>query len=400
MTERSPRRVLGHRTIVAVLAAAVALGVLLCLAVVRPGQQHPAAATGSAQAPLRASALRLHPLRHVVAGQRVISVAASNSSVIYGTDNGGVYATSAHARLRRLTGLPSPVVKLALDPSGRWLAAASTRNELAVVDTAHPTSPVIRRHIQTITPWGDLIPLTQLAIDRTGRLVAAQTDGIGIYDLHGNRPPHWLSGETYECSGARDTAFAGNTFIAAYDACANVWNTATLRLEHQVHFPSTGNALVGHHRILFTTFSHALLLDYLHTSPLPSAAADPGQPHPTLADILTNKTISTRRSPIQPVADDGRIAAALQDARLIFWKPAAHQQPTVVPLPFPAVCPSTTTDTKGPAQFSTSVSPDHKTLAISGYCPPPGNIDNDSAEAMRLSRLSTYRYWMLTYPSP
>ncbi|MFD8219688.1 hypothetical protein ACFV2U_39890 [Streptomyces sp. NPDC059697] len=392
-SERTLGRVLGKRAVIAVLAAAVAAGVLIPLVVLRLAQGASSGSPGSAGSPQQVAAPRLHPLRQTVAGERVTSVAAGNGVVVYGTEDGGVYVTSAHAGPRRITVLAGRVVKLAFDSRGRWLAAISARSELAVVDTAHAASPVIRHRIRTDSPPGLDIPPDQLAIDPTGSRIAAQTGRIGIYDLHGNPSPHWLDG-TYECSGARDMAFVGTEFIAAFDNCANIWNASTLRMERQVYFPSTGNALVGHGRILYGTLSHALLLDYRTTSPLPSAAAAPGQPHPTLGNIIADKTISTRRSPIQPVADDGRVAAVLHDARLTFWEPASRRILTTIALPFPATCASTTKPAP-PAQFSTSFSPDHKTLVIAGFCP-PASLDSSTEEGRRHS---TYRRWMLAYPS-
>ncbi|MFF7355964.1 hypothetical protein ACFZA1_25465 [Streptomyces filipinensis] len=394
MTARAPRRAVSGRALALVLTAAVAVGVLLCLVVLRLGRDGPAHGSGSAGPPRPVSAPRLRPLPGTVAGEQVTAVAAGTGSVVYGTQNGDVYVTSAHSGPRRLTHLGSRVAKLALDPGGRWLAAVGAHSELAVVDTAHPSAPAVRRTIVTGSPLVAGIVPDQLAIDRTGRLVAAQTDEIGVYDLRGSGPPHWLEG-TYDCSGARDLAFDGPDLIASFDSCANVWNTATLRLERQVYFPGTGNALLGHGRILYGSFQHALLLDYRHTSPLPSAEAAPGQPHPTLSDVIADKTVSTRRSPIQPVADDGRVAAVLQNARLSFWEPATGRILTAVPLPFPAVCPSAVKP-RPPAGFTTSFSPDHRTLLVSGYCP-PRNMDGSTEEGRRHA---TYRRWELDYPSP
>ncbi|MFF7755430.1 hypothetical protein ACFZCP_40870 [Streptomyces sp. NPDC007971] len=73
--------------------------------------------------------------------------------------------------------------------------------------------------------------------------------------------------------------------------------------------------------IVYGTFRHALLLDHRSTSPLPSASAVPGQPRPGGGSIIADKTIGTRRGPIYPMADDGRVTTVLQDARLIFWHP-------------------------------------------------------------------------------
>ncbi|MEU6578448.1 hypothetical protein [Streptomyces sp. NPDC046805] len=383
---------LSGRVVVAVLAAAVAMGMLLSLLVLRLGNASP---DGAAGPPRPSAPPRLHPLPRTVAGQLVVTVAAGNGTVVYGTADGGVYAASTHSGPRRITGLTGRVVKLAFDRGGRWLAAASEFGQLAVVDTAHPDSRVVRRWFRTDSPYAAEIPPSQLAIDTTGTRVAAQTDDIGILDLHGSGSPHWLPGATYDCSGARDMGFVGTEFIASYDTCANVWNASTLRLERQVYFPSLGNGMVGHGRILYGTFRHALLLNYLRTSPLPSAQAAPGQPRPVLGDIIADKTVGTRRSPIQPVADAGRVAAVLQDARLFFWEPVSGRTLATVPLPFPSVCASVTKPAP-PAQFSTSFSPDHKNLVVSAFCPPP-DIDSNSEEGRRRS---TYRYWMLGYPSP
>ncbi|MGW3465654.1 hypothetical protein ACWDE9_41650, partial [Streptomyces olivaceoviridis] len=76
----------------------------------------------------------------------------------------------------------------------------------------------------------------------------------------------------------------------------------------------------------------------------------------------------------------------LQDARLIFWEPATHRTLTTVQLPFPAVCPSSQ-KLKGPPQFTTSFSPDHKTLIVTAYCPSEGG------------RTALHESWMLTYPT-
>ncbi|MGW1253968.1 hypothetical protein ACWD5Q_01980 [Streptomyces sp. NPDC002513] len=383
------------RALVAVLASAVAAGVLLSLVVVLLGRDGSHSGSVPAEPARQTAAPRLHALPRTVAGRRVTSVAAGIGSVAYGTENGDVYLSSAHSDPRRLTGLTGLVVKLAFDPGGRWLAAASTGGELAVVDTAHPSAPVVRRAVRTVVSLAaGLIVPDQLAIDRTGRLLAVQTDSIGVYDLRGSLSPHWLEG-THECSGARDLAFAGSELIAAFDSCASIWNAATLRMERQVYFPGTGNALVGHDRILYGSFSHALLLDYRRTSPLPSAAAAPGQPHPVLSAVIADKTVSTRRSPIQPVADDGRVAAVLQDARLLFWEPAARRILAVVPLPFPAVCPSTW-QFKSPAQFTTSFSPNTRTLLISGFCPPPNKDESYKEDRIH----GMYRHWEIDYPSP
>ncbi|MGW1910396.1 hypothetical protein ACWCQS_06490 [Streptomyces sp. NPDC002076] len=155
-----------------------------------------------------------------------------------------------------------------------------------------------------------------------------------------------------------------------------------------------GDALVGHGRILYGTFSHALLLDYRTTSPLPSAPVAPGQPRPTLGSIIVDKTISTRRSPIQSVADDGRVAAVLQDSHLIFWAPASRRTLAGVPLPLPAAC-LAAAKAGQPTQFTSSFSPDHKTLAPTAYCF-PADVDSNAAEGRRRS---VYRRWMLAYPS-
>ncbi|MYT33763.1 MULTISPECIES: hypothetical protein [unclassified Streptomyces] len=392
MTARTPRRPTGGRALAAVLAAAVAAGVLLSLVVLRLGQN----GSGSASPTQQVTAPRLHALPGTVAGEEVTTVAAGIGSLAYGTVNGDVYLSSGHSEPRRLTVLKGRVVKLAFDPGARWLAAASI-NELAVADTAHPATPVVHRPVRTYTPLGaGLIRPNQLAIDRTGHLLALQTDLIGVYDLHGNGSPHWLEQPYDECeAGARDLAFVGSELIAAYDNCANFFNAATLRMERQVNFPGTGNALVGHGRILYSSFTHALLLDYRRTSPLPSASAVPGQPHPVLSGVIADKTISTRHSPIQPVADDGRAAAVLQDTRLFFWEPTSHRILAVVTLPFPVICPNTTKPPL-PAQFATSFSPDHKRVLISGYCPPPPNIDGDTDEGQRHA---TYRHWEVDYPS-
>ncbi|MGQ5635836.1 MULTISPECIES: hypothetical protein [unclassified Streptomyces] len=394
MTAPSPRRAVSGRVIALVLAAAVAAGVLLSMVVLPLVRDTPADGRGSDGAPRRTVAPRPRPLPATVAGERVTAVAAGNGSVVYGTEPGNVYVTSGSSGLRRLTRLTGRVARLALDPGGRWLAAVSARDELAVVDTARPSAPAVRRTIVSDSSLGGGIVPDQLAIDRTGRLVAAQTDGIGVYDLRGSGPPHWLQG-TYDCSGARGLAFTGSELIATFDSCANIWNASTLRMERQVYFPGTGNALLGHDRILYGSFRHAMLLDYHHTSPLPSAEAAPGQPHPTRSGVIADKTVGTRRSPIQPVADDGRVAAVLQDARLYFWEPAAGRILAVVPLPFPAVCPSVWKP-RPPADFTTSFSPDHRTLLVSGYCP-PRDMDGSTEEGQRHA---TYRRWLLNYPSP
>ncbi|WEB45460.1 hypothetical protein MOV08_43390 [Streptomyces yunnanensis] len=390
MKARTPRRPTGGRALAAVLAAAAAAGVLLSLIVLRLGQD----GSGSASPAQPVTAPRLHALPGTVAGERVTTVAAGIGSVAYGTLNGDVYLSSGHSAPRRLTGLKGRVVKLAFDPGGRWLAAASL-NELAVMDTAHPSAPVAQRPVRTSIALGaGLIRPNQLAIDRTGRLVALQTDSIGVYDMHGNGSPHWLD-DTPACeAGARDLAFVGSELITALDSCAIIWNAATLRMEQQVQFPGTGISLVGHDRILYGSFTHALLLDYRRTSPLPSAATAPGQPPPVLSGTIADKTISTWHSPIQPVADDGRIAAVLQGTWLFFWEPTAHRILPVVPLPFPAFCPNTTKP-RLPAAFTTSFSPDHKRVLISGYCPPP-NMDEDTDEGQRRA---TYRHWEVDYPS-
>ncbi|MET9291050.1 hypothetical protein [Streptomyces sp. NPDC003077] len=418
MTARAPRRTLGKRTVGAVLAAAVAVGALLCVVVLRLGQ-------GDSAAPPRQSAPpRPHALPRDVAGERVTSVAAGNGGVVYGTEAGSVFVTPAHDgpndgpndglndrthddqydrthdaprdRPRRITGVDGRVVNLAFDPTGRWLAVAGARDELAVVDTAHPTSPVIRRRTRTISSLAQGIVMPdRLAVDPSGSRVAAQTDGIGVYDLRGSRPPRWLD-LSYECSSAHDMAFVGTEFVAASGTCAHVWDAATLRMRRQVVFPGTGFAAIGHDRILYGTFRHARLLDYHATSPLPSASAAPGEPRPVLGDIIADKTIGNRRSPIRPVADDGRVVAVLQDTRLIFWEPATRRTLTAVTLPFPAICPSSAKP-KIPAQFTTSFSADHKTLVISGFCPPYNNIESNSEEGRRLS---TYRRWAVAYPSP
>ncbi|MDF3300203.1 hypothetical protein [Streptomyces tropicalis] len=305
-----------------------------------------------------------------------------------------MYLSSGRSAPHRLGGLSGRVVTLAFDPDGRWLAAVSAGSELAVMDTAHPSAPVVRRAVRTVTSLGaGLIKPDRLAIDRGGRLVAAQTDSIGVYDVRGSSGPRWLAG-TYDCSGARDLAFAGGELIAAFDSCASIWNAGTLRMERQVYFPRTGNALVGHDRILYGSFSHVLLLDHRRTSPLPSADAAPGQPHPVLSGVIADKTVSTRRSPIQPVADDGRVAAVLQDARLLFWDLAAHRIRALLPLAFPATCPSETKP-RPPAVCAASFSPNHRTLLVSGYCPPP-NMDGSSEEGRRHA---TYRFWKVDYPS-
>lgn len=395
MTASRPRRAVSGRVIAFVLTAAVAVGALLSLVVLLPlGRDEPAGGHGAAGAPRQTITPRPHPLPQTVAGERVTAVAAGTGSVVYGTETGNVYVTSGHSEPRRLTRLTGRVARLAFDSGGRWLAAVSAHDELAVVDTARPSAPTVRRSIVTGSPLGVGIVPDQLAIDSAGRLVAAQTDQIGVYDLHGSSPPHWLEG-TYDCSGARDLAFTGTELIATFDSCANVWNASTLRLERQVYFPGTGNARLGHDRILYGSFRHAMLLDYHRTSPLPSAEAAPGQPRPTLSGVIADKTVSTRRSPIQPVADDGRVAAVLQNARLYFWEPAVGRILAVVPLPFPAVCPSVWKP-RPPAGFSTSFSPDHRTLLVSGYCP-PRDRDGSTEEGRRHA---TYRRWQLDYPSP
>ncbi|GHE12792.1 hypothetical protein [Streptomyces alanosinicus] len=394
MTERAPRRVLSTRAVVGVLAAAMTVGVLLVVVVQRVGRTD---SPGSAGPPQQQAAPRLHGLTRVVAGQRVTSIAAGNGSVVYGTEAGGVFVTSSAATPRRITGLPGRVVKLAFDPTGRWLAAASDRSELAVMDMAHPTAPVVRRPYQAASPVLGQYDLTlkadRLAVDSTGSHVAAQTDMIGIYDMRDSRPPRWLA-MRYECSAADDIGFVRAEFVATFDSCANVWDASTWRMERQVFFPGSGHASVGPDRLVYGTFRHAMLLDYRATSPLPSASAVPGQPHPRLSGIIADKTISTRRSPIQPVADDGHVVTVLQSARLVFWEPATHRTLTTVSLPFPAVCPSVQ-KIKGPAQFTTSFSPDHKSLVITGYCPPPDDQPNSQKDEGR----SLNGSWMLAYPT-
>ncbi|MEU9993288.1 hypothetical protein AB0E10_42405 [Streptomyces sp. NPDC048045] len=375
----------------AVLAVAVTVGVLLAVAVWRLGREE---SPGDAAPPPRATAPRLHTLPLVVAGKRVSAVAAADHAVVYGTEDGGVYTVAAPGGPARITGLDGRVVQLALDPTGRWLAAASARGELAVADTRHPSSPVLRRRLRTDAPLGLTIPADQLAIDSTGSRVAAQTAGIGVYDLHGSGSPHWLA-LRYECSGADDMAFVGTEFIAAFGSCADVWDASTLRLKRQVFFPSTGFPMVGHDRIVYGTFRHALLLDHRSTSPLPSASAVPGQPRPGVGSIIADKTIGTRRGPIYPMADDGRVTTVLQNARLIFWHPASHRVLGSVPLPFPVVCPSTVKPAP-PAQFDSSFSPGHRTLVISARCPPRDSAADNGDDKSTW----TYRRWMLTYPSP
>ncbi|MGW3466017.1 hypothetical protein ACWDE9_43650, partial [Streptomyces olivaceoviridis] len=283
MTERGLRRTLSKRAVAAVLSVAVLAGVLLSVVVPRLGV---ADSGGSAGPPQLEEPPRLHSLTQVVAGQRVTSVVAGRGSVVYATGTGGVFLATASAGPRRLMNLAGRVVKLAFDPTGRWLAAASDRSELAVVDTVHPTAPVVRRDYQSASSvWAeyDITPIApdQLAVDPTGNRVAAQTDEIGIYEMRSSRPPHWLA-MRYECSGAEDLAFVNTDFVAAFDSCANVWDAATQRMERQVFFPGTGVASVGLGRIVYGTFRHAMLLDYHATSPLPEALAVPGQPRPRL----------------------------------------------------------------------------------------------------------------------
>ncbi|WP_409468854.1 hypothetical protein [Streptomyces sp. HC307] len=391
-SERVPGRVLGKRTVITLLAVAVTAGVLIPLIVLQLAQGASDGPPGDTRLQ-QLAAPRLRPLPQTVAGERVISVAAGNNSiVVYGTEDGGIYATSAHTGPRRIIDLAGRVVKLAFDSRGRWLAAASSSSELVVVDTTHPASPVIRRRIWTSSPVARGLAPDRLAIDPTGSRVAAQTDAIGIYDLHGDASPRWL-----DEFGTDGMAFVGTEFIAASEQGVNIYNASTLRMVRQVRFPSTGRALIGNGRILYTTRSHALLLDHRTTSPLSNASAVPGQPSPRLGGIIADKTISTQPSlRLQPVADDGRLVAVLQvlhNARLIFWEPVSRR--TLATAPFRATCPSTTNLPKQ-VQFSTSFSPDHKTLLIARFCPPANNVDDDSEEGRRLS---TYQYWTLAYPS-
>ncbi|MER6081309.1 hypothetical protein [Streptomyces sp. NPDC001833] len=399
MTGPNPRGALSRRVVGIVLAVAVVAGVLLSVVVHWLGQADTSGAVGS---PRLEATPRLHSLMQVVDGHRVTSIAAGNDSVVYGTEAGGIFATSGHAALRRITGMAGQVVKLAFDPTGRWLAAADDRSELAVVDTAtgagtdNPAFPVIRRHYQSDaqTDVGVLIKPVRLAVDRTGSRVVVQTDLIGVYNMHDNRPPYRLV-VTDACLAeytANGISFVGTKIVATFDSCASVWNASTLRLEREIYFPGTGPSLPGHQRIIYGTFRHVMLLEYRKTRPLPSASAVPGQSPPRLGGIIADKTIGTRRAPIYPVADDGRVVAVLQDTRLTFWEPATHRILTSLSLPFPAVCPAQM-KVKGPAEFTTSFSPDHKTLVITGYCPPAQNASGeDQSHAL-------YRRWMLAYPS-
>jgi hypothetical protein len=381
------------RAVTTVLAVAATAGVLIPLAVLRAGPGAPENHPSPSKPPQQVVVPRLHLHPDAVGGQPVTAVVAGNGIVAYGTGSGGVYLASAQTRPRRITSLAGRVEGLAFDSTGRWLAATSTRMQLAVVDMRHPHAPVTRRRIQTESPLGTGTAPGPLAIDTTGSRIAVQTDSIGVYSTVHSGPPRWLSG-TYECSGPGDLAFVGSELIAASNSCASVWDATTLKVERHVHYPGTGNSVIGHGRILYGTFSHAVLMDYRTVSPLPSAPVAPGQPKPTRGRIIVDKTIGIRRSPIQPVADDGRIAAVLQDSRLIFW--ATDTRRILAEIPLPLTPPCIAAAKKGqPTQFRTSFSPDLKTLAVTAYCI-PADSGSDPEEARRLT---SYRHWTLPYPA-
>ncbi|GHH82739.1 hypothetical protein GCM10018793_43070 [Streptomyces sulfonofaciens] len=403
-SERSPGRVLGTRAVTAVLATALTAGVLVPLIVLWLGHGAAGGRPGPSGAP-QVTVPRPRPLPQSVGGARVTTIAAGNGVIAYGTEDGGLYASPVGADPRRIARLNERVVKLAFDSGGRWLAAVDLGSRLAVVDTARPNSPVAVRSIRAQSPLYRFPVPSALAIDSTGSRVAAQTDAIGIYDLRGgpsaphDDPPRWL-----DEVGDNDLAFVdGDLVTASTDpgvcegdyTCVHVYDVSTLRMERQIRFPVAVNALIDHGRLLSTTLSHAFVLDYRTTSPQPGATAAPGRPRPALGSTVAEKTISTRRSPsLRPVAYDGHLVAVMLDARLVFFEPASRRTLATVRLSF-ATCPSTA----GPAplaEFSTSFSPDHKTLAVAGFCPPANDVDDDTEEGRRLS---TYRYWVLAYPS-
>ena len=389
------KRALSRPAIIVVLALAATVGILLALVAfpAEPGTEsggkgHLGKTPGHFIAPHPA------PLRTVVAGQPVIRVAAGFHSLAYGTRTGGVYLESGRTGLRRIAVLTRPVEVLSFDSTGRWLAAADTDMQLAVADTRHPQAPVIRQRLQVASRYYGALPPRMLAIDTTGSHVAVQTDMIAVYSLRDHRPPRWLDFSN-PCDSPDDLAFVKGDLIAATQGCVNVWNSSTLRLYRRAYPPTTGKARIGRERVLYGTFSHVFLLNYRATDPLPHPPVPgPENPKPVLGRVIADKTIGIRRSPVQPLADDGRIAAAAQDFRLTFWDTVSHRILGRTPLP---VSPSCAADKKlATAQFYSSLSPDSKTLTVTAVCGPARTGLAPEEEQRR----TTYHHWEFAYPTP
>ncbi|MBM4791566.1 hypothetical protein HXP44_05690 [Streptomyces sioyaensis] len=389
------KQALSRPAIIAVLALAATVGILVAL-VAFPAE--PGTSPGGTGDPGNSSthviAPHPAPLRTVVAGQPVTRVAAGLHSLAYGTRSGGVYVETGRTGLRRIAVLTRPVEVLSFDSTGRWLAAADTDMQLAVADTRNPKAPVIRQRLQVASRYYSALPPRMLAVDTTGSHVAVQTDLIGVYSLRDHRPPRWLDFSN-PCDSPDDLAFVKGDLISATQGCVNVWNSSTLRLYRRAYPPTTGRARIGHGRILYGTFSHVFLLNYRATDPLPHPPVPgPENPKPELGRVIADKTISRRRSPVQPLADDGRIAAAAQDFRLTFWDTASHRILGHTPLPVP---PSCAADKKlATAQFYSSLSPDDKTLTVTAVCGPARTGLASEEEQRR----TTYHHWEIAYPKP
>jgi hypothetical protein len=379
---------LSVRLITAVLAVAVAAGVLIGLVLSRPG---PSAVP-------KLTPVALTPLPDNIAGHPVTTVAAGDGVLAYGTAEGGVYLAPGDTEPRRVAHLSGQVDQLAFDNSGRWLAATSKVQELAVVDVHHPTTPVAYRHLSAINWFLEgpeaALSLRHLAIDATGTQVVAESTGsLGVYNPRDSRLPLWLQ----ECAPPTDLAFVGNRLIAVNSTCVDIFDAATLRLTRRVLYPGVkpyveevGEARIGpNHRIQYGGASQDTLLDYGGDAPQTDVTTDPNNPATPFqlsrGNIIAEKTIK-RMAGVQPVADDGRVAAVISQSHLIFWASASHQIVADIAVPIPPAWESET-------RFRTTFSGDRKALLITAVR--VQNLHN-SEEDPHL----TYRHWKLSYPRP